>query len=159
MCIRNLNSFEGSELDAGQKSVLKICDCCMYLSVSGEETTISYIASSNMNNHTKVPPSSKFIFWNNPLKLTSITLWLPAINVNHVVLQTSTNLAVFLVFILNVYNLKLNVLVAVASVLDIFVLPSLVSIFRYIFPNSFSIYHDCYQVHVLSLPKSYWLLQ
>lgn len=82
-------------------------------------------------------------------------LWLPAINVNHVVLQTSTNLAVFLVFILNVYNLKLNVLVAVASVLDIFVLPSLVSIFRYIFPNSFSIYHDCYQVHVLSLPKSY----
>lgn len=61
MCIRNLNSFEGSELDAGQKSVLKICDCCMYLSVSGEETTISYITSSNMN-HTKAPPSSKFIF-------------------------------------------------------------------------------------------------
>ena len=57
-----------------------------------------------------------------------------------------------LVIILNICNLKLNSSFYISTC----VLSSLVSIFRYTFPQFISIYHDCFQVSDVSLSMSYY---
>ena len=99
--------------------------------------------TSSTNNNTKVFPSSKFTFWNDPLNLTSIAALLPVTHVNQVVLQTLTDWVVFLVFMLNIYNLKHNFLPLIVSITDTCILWSLVSILdSCIFPQLILIHHD-----------------